>query len=107
MEEERKQKENEIKDILKQQQKLLNEKENLINKLTKIQQKLTVLKAQQNNKNAETLASIQHKTTKSDQVNILINQDVKNDCLKPLPTVEQINQISDSFNPFKVFYFSN
>ena len=40
---------------------------------------------------------------------ILCQQDSKerDDRLKSLPTVEQINQISDSFNPFKVFNFQN
>ena len=111
MEEERKQKENEIKDILKQQQKLLNEKENLINKLSKIQQKLAVLKSQQNNnKNVEVLDTKQNQISKPIQENkIMCQQDSneRDERLKSLPTVEQINQISDSFNPFKVFNFQN
>ncbi len=110
LEEERKQKENEIKDILKQQQKLLNEKENLINKLSKIQLKLSILKAQQNNKNtnAEAIEPKTNQSSKLDQVKISCQEDSKenNDRLSLLPPkVEQINQISDSFNPFKVFFF--
>lgn len=46
LEEERRQKDTEIKEILKQQENLLNDKETLLNKFSRVQQKLDELKRQ-------------------------------------------------------------
>jgi hypothetical protein len=58
LEEERQQKDTEIKEILKQQEHLLNEKETLLNKFSRVQQKLDGLKRQAKKHKTPSLAPI-------------------------------------------------
>jgi hypothetical protein len=58
LEEERQQKDTEIKEILKQQEHLLNDKETLLNKFSRVQQKLDGLKRQAKKHKTPSLAPI-------------------------------------------------